>query len=64
MNLLCRKVKMFMSKKNHIFHYYEENAIVFIFYVYKAIEFVMFILKIIISRQTEPIEWEKTMKFH
>jgi len=53
-----------MSKKNHIFHYYEENVIVFIFYVYKGIGSVMFILKIIISRQTEPVEWEKTMKFH
>lgn len=51
--------------ENHIFHSYEEIVIVFLLLLLKHIESVNghAILEII-GQQTEPVEGEKTMKFH
>jgi len=51
------------NKKSHFSLLRRKRNSVY-FYVYKGIESVMFILEIIIRRQTELVEWEKTMKFH
>lgn len=51
--------------KNYIFHSYKEIVIVFLLLLLKDIELVNgHVILEIIGQQTEPVEREKTMKFH